>query len=252
MIVLIGAVSSEIYAVKQHVNITSKVEILPLKIFYGTYQDVPIILVQSGIGITRATEATKYVLQSVKNKPKSIISFGFSGAIAPEINIGDVIVAQRIIDIDSSEIYNIPASLLQILTTIDTNKEELKFIYGDIATVDKPVMKKEIKHNIYSKFNVLAVEMESMGIARVCSRNNIPCCNLRVISDMADETFQFEFKKIRCKKDGSISWIKLTEYLITHPEKIIQAYNIWRNIRYAQHNLARVILPVIETIAYRM
>jgi 5'-methylthioadenosine/S-adenosylhomocysteine nucleosidase len=242
---LIGAFSQEVKIIQQDMEIKTRINIPPLRIFHGTYHGVPITLVQSGIGMKKAARAVEYLLK--KFKIKAVVSFGFAGAIAPEIRVGDIAIAQKIIQIEeANELYSgdVNERLREIIDVACT-QANLRVVCGNIATVSMAITQKELKDKIHAVSNAIAVEMEGAGILRVCQKANIPFCSLRVISDMADESFRFDFNKVRDKKSDDISAVKLTKYILFHPFQIGMIYHIWKNFSCAQRNLKAAISAVI-------
>ena len=64
----------------------------------GDYRGVEFMMVANGAGPTLAERAVEVALNL--RRPDSIVSTGLCGALAPELKVGDVVVADRVIDSD--------------------------------------------------------------------------------------------------------------------------------------------------------
>ena len=62
----------------------------------GRYDNIRVVVVESGTGFARARVATQALIDA--HSPKWILSCGFGGALVPSIKIGDIVVANSIVD----------------------------------------------------------------------------------------------------------------------------------------------------------
>lgn len=158
-----------------------------------------------------------------------LIFTGVAGAIHPELNIGDIVIAKRLIqhDIDARPLmkqYEVPLlsktffdtdeALLEVtqqaveslLDVKNINRiiglEKLhdfditqpKLYLGDIASGDQFFAADEQKARLSSELpTVLCVEMEGAAVAQVCYEYDIPFCIIRSISDVADDHSPIDF-----------------------------------------------------------
>ena len=166
--------------------------------------------------VAAATTATNLILEYNVDR---IIFTGVAGAISPDLNIGDVVIAQRLFqhDMDARPLmrrfeipltgktsFEIPDEITRQMANavhifLVNNKEfrkklaengikNPKMMLGDIASGDLFVsgveMKKDLIRNLPS---VVCVEMEGAAVAQVCYDFDVPLNVVRVISDTADE-----------------------------------------------------------------
>ena len=166
--------------------------------------------------VAAATTATNMILEF---NVDSIVFTGVAGAISPELNVGDIVIGQRLFqhDMDARPLmrrFEIPLTGKTSYETpqqnVDTmshavhnflknNKEfrktlaekrisNVKLLTGDIASGDLFVSSTEMKR-ILSKHlpSVVCTEMEGAAVAQVCDDYGVPLIVVRVISDSADE-----------------------------------------------------------------
>lgn len=173
-----------------------------------------------------------------------LIFTGVAGAISQALNIGDIVIAQRLIqhDMDARPLmpqYEIPllnvtcfacggdrveqaevvirallnkkhlAAVIEPADMDAFNIHEPRLFIGDIASGDKFFSGTEEKHKLMRSLpSVLCVEMEGAAVAQVCYEYHVPFTIIRTISDTADENAHIDFplfiKKISSKYSEEI------------------------------------------------
>ena len=152
--------------------------------------------------------------------PDFVVSVGLGSAVVPELNIGDVVVAQHLFqhDMDMRPLfrrYEVPLSGVTSYAVQENDQhlaadavhnllkqsKELrrqlldygiaapKLLLGDVASGDLLITgasrKAAINRNLPS---VLCADMESAALAQVCADFSVACVVLRIVSDVVDET----------------------------------------------------------------
>ena len=173
-----------------------------------------IYLLHSGIGeISTSISLTKFLN---KIKPDIIINAGTSGAHDKKLNVGDIVLATEVINVNSMETMfkeeNEESNSLnwQIRTFIEDGviknfEGEYKVYYGDKKLISKlkdignkegmtmyegrvasgDIWNKEkvrIKH-LNEKYLTLCEEMEICSVYIICQQENIPCAGIKIISN---------------------------------------------------------------------
>jgi adenosylhomocysteine nucleosidase len=146
----------------------------------------------------------------------TIIFTGVAGAVHPELNVGDVVIANTLIqhDFDASmsgmfaqfEIPLLGISRFPVeerLTKIAEQSVERFFalsgkphrmMTGLIASGDEFVAGLERLEKLRAALpGLLAVEMEGAAVAQVCHEYKVPFLVIRTISDNADQTAAVDF-----------------------------------------------------------
>src|SRR5262249_11713040 len=115
----------------------------------GKYDGIRIVVVESGTGQARARRATHALIDA--HSPKWVLSCGFGGALVPNIRVGDVVVADSIVDTQG-----------QILTIdvgfpADANQG---IHIGRLLTHDAIVRLVTEKQQLAARYQAIAVDME--------------------------------------------------------------------------------------------
>lgn len=223
---IMGAMHEEINTILQLMTDVEESSYGMRTYYTGTIDGVKTVVVFSGWGkVAAATTVTSLI---IRYRITDLIFIGVAGAINHELKIGDIVVADRLIqhDMDARPImkrYEVPllgvayfepaADLLAIaekaIRGITGNqnrsfieqKEIDKFslagtkVYkGTIASGDKFFANQMDKDTLLSDLpDILCVEMEGAAVAQVCYEYEIPFAVIRIISDESNENSHIDF-----------------------------------------------------------
>lgn len=207
--------------------------------YHGKLHGIETVLVASRIGKVAAAATTAHLI--LDYDVDLIIFIGVAGAVDPSLNIGDIIVANALIqhDMDARPfcpIYEIPLLKIKECHT-DTLLNQLA-LQASHQFVDQDVMS-FIPRPILNEFNItspsvktglvitgdqvisqdiqkaklreqlplaLCVEMEGASVAQVCYEYGTPCVVIRTISDYTNHVnTQIDVKKFVHQASGYYS-----------------------------------------------
>ena len=175
----------------------------------GRLEGRDVLIVQSGIGKVLAAMVTQYAITSFA--PQRIILTGLAGSLVDDLEIGDVVVAETLIqhDLDASalgfkrgqvpysHLFEIPTDpqLRQVALSFKTNHYKLRsarILSGDqfVAAPQRAAMP-----YLTSELRGDCVEMEGASVALVSHLNQTPCIVIRTISDRADGSAPSKFEE---------------------------------------------------------
>ncbi len=195
-----------------------------LPVAFGWHQ---LFLCRSGVGKVNAARAVQSLLD--RHQVEAIFNVGTAAAIAPGLNIGDVVVSERAIqhDFDVTPLGLAPGEVpLQVrLGTPSTpimRKGQLGFQAssqlveramasagrcsclkdhdtqprvhcGVVLSGDQFIASLEKRSYLHTQFGGLCVEMEGAAIAQVCDLSGVPFLIVRAISDHGEEASLSQF-----------------------------------------------------------
>ncbi len=189
------------------------------KFVSGTLSGIPVVTAISGYGKVAAAATTACLIQ--RFDPTEVIFGGVAGGIDPAVEIGDVVVADRLVqyDYDASPIFDrfvipslgiaeIPAdpNLVERLMNAASRYVESNAHHdirdrsgnrvdvsnttvhqGLIASGDRFIDDIAEARTISGDLpGLLAIEMEGAAVAQVCAECSVPFAVFRSISDRAD------------------------------------------------------------------
>ena len=207
---IIVAMEEELEAVLNIMNNIEQKEIYGISVQIGKIEQKEIAVVKSGVGKVNAARVTQILID--KLNVKSIINLGSAGALSPLLNIGDIVIGEKLIqhdfditafDHDKGYITGVGDYIYSDIELIEKFKKaannlkekDYKIKTGIIATGDIFCTDIEMKNKRYSKFDADCVEMEGAAIAQVCYLDNIPFIVIRSISDSPNGNNEIDFDK---------------------------------------------------------
>jgi adenosylhomocysteine nucleosidase len=192
--------------------------------------------------VAAATTAANLILEFSVDR---IIFTGVAGAISPELNVGDIVIGQRLFqhDMDARPLmhrfeipltgktsYETPQQNVDTMTKavhnflINNTKfrhllseqhiSNVKMLVGDIASGDLFISSTGMKQALIKNLpSVVCAEMEGAAVAQVCDDYGIPLIVVRVISDSADEEAHISAIGFVNQHAGDYSLSILKEYI---------------------------------------
>lgn len=202
------------------------------------------VLVTSGMGIKRAMDATRALLEATS--PQLLVSFGIAGAVSADLQIGDVVAARNsyLMEKGLPGKYRPLASLSEAAWEAAAQalrSEGAQLVPGTVLTtrgaqvvLEQP---KEMAHPV--------LEMETAGIAQIAAEAGIPLLSLRSISDGPRSPIPFDLEAVM-DDDYNFRIGKLIKAVLRHPEIIIQSRKMMHNSRKAADHAALALLAVLN------
>ena len=192
------------------------------QIYSSKFNSSEINLVLCGGGKIYSAGAAQYLIDQFK--PDIIIHSGAGGRINSELNIFDVVWGKYIVEYDIFERIDYQKSKIKPITCENNYFfdianhfiSEPDHIIGTILSADRDVVTDKERLELYKKFLGDSCDWESIGIAKVAQKNNLPYIIFRVISDLADESAPDDFYKNLPYVSNKISSItkKILDFLL--------------------------------------
>lgn len=227
---ILGAMSEETEALLEKFTVTKKREIGKRLFHQGKWEDHEVVVTFSRWGKVAASSTVTTLLDIYD--VDQIIFTGVAGAASPELEVGDVVIAESCVqhDFDASPIpgiqrYEVP--LLGIkefpIFAKEVNRARLaaerflgeavndsihmpylktlsprypKVFTGLIASGDQFIASTQKLNELRTDFpQLLCVEMEGAAVAQVCHERAVPLTLIRSISDKANHEAPVDFPK---------------------------------------------------------
>jgi adenosylhomocysteine nucleosidase len=226
-IALVRGMHEEVAAVLARMPDEQKTTVAGREFWVGHWHGHEVVAVLSRIGkVAAASTATTLIERFGVSR---MVFTGVAGGLAPQVNVGDVVVAREFIqhDMDASPLFPrhevpltgmtrfpadaalsnalivaAPLAMQDMLATLpqsewlnmDLSKAQVH--QGLIASGDRFVSQtlesQALQHELP---DALAVEMECAAIAQVCHDYGVPLAAVRTISDRADDAAHVDFAR---------------------------------------------------------
>lgn len=235
---IIGAMDSELSLLLASVKKHRQEDVYGLTFHIGVLSGQQIVLVKAGIGKVNAARCTQLLID--RYRPDAIINTGIAGGLSPELRVGDIVVAEGLLQHDfdvtafghakgylcSGGDDSVPTIFRADKLISDTLAEAARVVLckekvhtGLIATGDQFISGRESKAVIYDVFHASAAEMEGGAIAQVAALSDIPFAVIRAISDLADGTAVGAYDVFEQQTaNNSAATVKQTLHLLTRKE----------------------------------
>ena len=223
---VIGAMHIEVETIKSLMENKTAETIGGVEFVKGTLNGKEIVAAVCGIGKVAAAMCTQIMI--LKYAPDRIINTGVGGSLSTKLAIGDIAVAESLVqhDMDTSPLgdpvglisglnmINIPADegVANLLIEGIKTLENIKGLRGVIASGDQFIASDEKKKFITDNFDAIVCEMEGASIAQVCYSNGVPFGVVRAVSDCADGSSHMDYGEFLPVAAANAA--KLIEYFV--------------------------------------
>lgn len=195
-----------------------------------------VLLLQAGMGLDGATRA----LASL-DKPAVLLSAGFCGGVGPEVGLGSIVVASRVIRNNAS----FPADPMLLETATRTLKSlGFPFHVGTLRTVDEvriPTGRAPGPDDPH----ILAVDMESAYLADAARHLGVPFLGIRAVSDTPTEPWALEGTAF-LDRDGRLKPMTVAASILRHPSSLLRMLHLAFKLRPTMRQLAQGIDAILK------
>ena len=150
----------------------------------GTLAGRSIQLIQTGIGATRAGQATGDLLDRLPCA--GVWSLGFAGGLTSGLLRGDLVCADRLVwETREGRAECAGGSAERMAAAL--RAAGLRAHTGAVLTVGVPLRTAAAKRAAYERTGAVAVEMEASGVAAAAAARGVPWAALKVILDGVED-----------------------------------------------------------------
>ena len=203
---IIAAMPEELKLLVEHLEMAEKHQRLGHVYYTGRIKHHEVVLVESGIGKVMSAMSVAVLVNDFK--VTAVINTGSAGAVALGLEIGDVVVADRLVyhDVDVTAFgydygqmarqplyYEASRYLVEEMKAVLEKTQQTSRV-GLIATGDSFIAGQDKIDQIKAHFpDVLAVEMEGAAIAQAAHSLGLPFMVIRAMSDTASHNANITF-----------------------------------------------------------
>lgn len=205
---VIAAMTEEVAAIEKLMEDIKINNIYELTFIEGKIHNKNIVLVQCGVGKVNAARTTQILIDNYKLD--YIINVGTAGGLKEDIEIGDVVIADKLVQHDfditagghekgyishlGKYFYSNKDLINKTENVMESLDENFNTFIGTIATGDIFVQDVDVKNKIKEEFEPACTEMEGAAIAQVCTLDNMPFVVIRAISDKPNGNNGIDFE----------------------------------------------------------
>jgi adenosylhomocysteine nucleosidase len=225
-VAILGAFDEEVEILEGQLVNPKAHTIEGIQFLTGTLNAQNVVIAKTGVGKVNAAMTATLITEHFH--PNCVIFTGVAGGLNPDLQIGDIVIAQKTaqhdlgrlesVEIENTGVRNpingrrnpvfFPADpgLLRITETalegIELNpfqtpqgQRHPRIIRGTVVTGDVFVASDAKKTALHKNLGADAVEMEGAAVAQICWQHNVPCLVIRSLSDNAGANASEDFQK---------------------------------------------------------
>jgi adenosylhomocysteine nucleosidase len=198
--------------------------------------DARIAIIYTGMGFAAARRGTQALIDA--HSPKWILSAGFSGALQPQMKVGDLVVGNALCDTHGQEI--------RMEMRMESDPPRGLWV-GKLVTADQIVRTVAEKQQLAEKHQAIAVDLESLAVAQVCRESKTGFMAVRSISDDLSVDLPPEILTLVNSTGASRLGAAMT-FLVKRPSSIKEMWNVRENAMTAADRLAPYLIGVVERL----
>lgn len=192
-----------------------------------------LLLAYSGVGGYNAKKAAELLASKGATQ---LMSWGCAGGLTASLKPGDLVVPEQLLDVDDVDMavnqqwHRHACQLLAPLVRLSTGK------LAETATI---VASSKEKQQLHSFTKALAVDMESVAVAKVAAARHLPFLCIRAIVDPASMNLPRAIAYAANLK-GDILLGKLLLYVALHPSDVPRLIRLGLHFNAAKATLKRI------------
>jgi adenosylhomocysteine nucleosidase len=248
LILIFCAFGAELEPIRKLVHTQKALGIDGLKGCYGRIGNTQVALAMSGIGMRRAAENAPRVFGEVHNVDLVILT-GVAGALADNLEIGDLVLADHLMTGDSdsgqpARTIEVPRAQLEIVSAV-LGTAGINHWRGGILTVRYPLATEGEKRRAGQSTGAIAVDMETAVIAVEAAARGIPFVAMRTIMDTVEHDLAGAGF---ADENGKVRPFKAAATLARNPAMVAGVVRLVRNLRKASDAMA----VAVDAVARRL
>jgi adenosylhomocysteine nucleosidase len=198
--------------------------------FVGRPLPPGVLVAATGEGPRQAARAAAALCS--RYRPSLLIGAGVAGALTPDLSVGDLVVAYRVIDADGETPW--PNAVLVVSAAAKPGARQ-----GTLLSVDRPVVAAAEKAAWAARVgpSPVAVDMESAAWARAAATHDIPFLIIRIVSDAAGEDLPGYLSECM-DEEGGIRRSAVVLRALAHPGSIPTLFRMRRRVAECADRLA--------------
>ncbi len=191
-------------------------------LLWGTLSEVEIVATTTGIGTRAAAHTAEKILDSTSVQHLFVV--GIAGGIGPQVDIGALVVPERVVDLDTGAEYR-PSRI---------GYTEMR---GTLVTSDQLLTDSAEIARLAGQ-GVVAIDMETAAIAAVCERRQCGWSVFRAISDCAGDGLIDPAMAGLAGPDDEPHLLALIRWVLMNPKRIPHLIRLGRGLQLATNAAA--------------
>jgi hopanoid-associated phosphorylase len=212
-----------------------------------------LVLAYSGAGAKNAEAAAKLL---ITQGATHLISWGCAGALSSSLQSGTLLLANKLIDADGATLDVDAVWHGKFKTGLEklfalSNKQGVLLRSGTLLESKILVSSSRDKQQLHQQTKAIALDMESIAIAKVAKARELPFLAIRAIADPVAMDLPAAVSH-SFNEQGDIELGKLLRFLLTHPSELKGLITLGQHFSAAKKTLSVVAKELEQLIAAKI
>ncbi len=237
-------------------RVIAKTQHAGFKLYEGFIKDKNCVLLQTGMGLSRAYAATQAFLK--EQRPEYIINIGYAGGLAPNVKNPEIILADQVNLYPNQQKAEVPTQVQKQEQTLSMapspklleqtrkmlTKESHSFHEGKLLSAEQAVLKSKEKLELHQKYHAIAIDMESYSVLKAANEKNIPAISLRFIVDSQKE--ELSDTRSFVEENGKVKPFSLIKTTAKNPKILLELPALAMLAQKARQQMEKVVIKLLE------
>ena len=198
--------------------------------YAGHLDDTEAVAAVTGMGPANAAATTDWLLDSTP--VDHVLNVGVAGGVSPRFKVRDLVMPELVVDRVSGESYR-----HNPLGGHDTA--------GTMLTCTEIELDRAV-HAALADDGVIAFDMETAAIARVCEARGVPWSVFRALSDHVDDELVDDAVFKLTRLDGSTDTAAVVRYVARRPWRVPRLARLGRDTSAATMRAAKAAIEAVR------
>jgi adenosylhomocysteine nucleosidase len=186
----------------------------------------------SGIGGRAASVAANALIEAGVG---ALMTFGMAGGLDPSLEAGSLLLPAEVIARDGTRLPTARAWRERLIAALSPHCAVLD---GSVLSSDSSIDSPRAKAELFRETGAVAVDMESVAVARIAADHRLPFLCVRVIVDTAADALPRAV--VAASREGSVRIGRLLGGLIVAPAEVVAVIRLGLRYRSAMRMLKMV------------
>ncbi|MGH7947768.1 MAG: hypothetical protein ACREQF_00880 [Candidatus Binataceae bacterium] len=240
MILILHAFRRELAHFESHLANRRPLDIAGLRGFLAHLQSnaTEVAAVATGLGPLRARESASRALDALANVDLIVVA-GVAGALAANLKPGDLVLADRVIEIDRDTLavaraFACAPSQFEAVRRM-LSDAHVDFSIGALVSMHHILATADEKRRANQQTGAVAVDMETAAVAAEAAARGLSVVAIRAIIDGVEDELPGAGLH---NEHGQIRPLRVAGYLLRHPRDLLKLPRLARNMSRATRALA--------------
>jgi nucleoside phosphorylase len=175
------------------------------------------------------------------HRPRLVAAAGFASGLDDRLEPGDLVVAESILGVAGEPI------LLDRTLNRDLLSHAPRLSTGRLLTLEQSIHRPAEKRALGAEHRALAADRQSLTVARVCRRENVPFFAVRVIVDSVDDELPVEVRRLTSRKTAAQRIGAIAGSLVRRPSAIKDLWNVYETSLAGSRTLAKFLESMLAS-----